>query len=235
MRKFKAVANSIRQNISNSPLTTPNCLTVISYNLLADKYATYLKEPNTIPHTLTWEYRAPKIIEEITSYNADILCLQEVERPFLEDQLAPLLQQQGYQTIYFAKRPKILDPIPGPEEGCSLSFQTSRIEHLAHDMVRFGDYSHKLIRIAQQRCSTKKDTVDDILAQSPYFRMLSEKEDGAIIALLKDKQVIEFVIVPRICIHKHNIPLCTCSPVNHSKQYNQYLTTTTMQPFNFHL
>lgn len=52
--------------------------TLLSYNLLADLYATSDMFSYCPPWALSWTYRKQNLLREIVSYGADILCLQEV-------------------------------------------------------------------------------------------------------------------------------------------------------------
>ena len=53
-------------------------LTVVSYNILAQKYidAGYHGDEAW----LSWSHRQPRILAELDSYGADVICLQEVLR-----------------------------------------------------------------------------------------------------------------------------------------------------------
>lgn len=60
-------------------------LRVVSYNILADIYAqTELSKtvlyPYCAPYALQLDYRQNLIKKELTGYNADIICLQEVDK-----------------------------------------------------------------------------------------------------------------------------------------------------------
>lgn len=55
---------------------------VLSYNLLANLYATRSKYPECPEWALSWEYRRQNLLNEIIEYDADILCLQEVNTLF---------------------------------------------------------------------------------------------------------------------------------------------------------
>ena len=88
-RKFKAVL----------PAASIQDLTVVTYNILADKYAMGGHHAYCPKEHLEWSSaRMPRLIDEISSYQADILCLQEVERPFMEDELGPKLRSLGHEV-----------------------------------------------------------------------------------------------------------------------------------------
>eukprot|EP00981_Chlorochromonas_danica_P007531 scaffold1769_cov164-Ochromonas_danica.AAC.4 len=69
-------------------------VTVISYSVLAD-YKTHF-----FFHTAhkAWESRFQTLLAELTSYDADLLCLQDVDH--FSDAWAPALMQMGYDSIF---------------------------------------------------------------------------------------------------------------------------------------
>lgn len=95
-RSFKAVLPAA----TSKPVQE---LTVVTYNMLADKYAMSGHHKYCPTEHLEWSSRSPRLLDEITSYKADILCLQEVERPFMEDELGPKLRSLGHKVIMLAK------------------------------------------------------------------------------------------------------------------------------------
>ena len=142
---------------------------MVTYNILADKYATGGMHQYCPPQFLAWPYRKQRILEELLGLRPDILALQEVgaaraaelgpralgqalgccaattarvlpptrhpapcspsspsttillpprppprplpsqltsqvERPFFEAELEPLMAQHGYEALYFSRR-----------------------------------------------------------------------------------------------------------------------------------
>ena len=53
-------------------------LTAVTYNILADKYATSGFHSYCDSRWLQWRHRLPLILAELDGYNADVICLQEV-------------------------------------------------------------------------------------------------------------------------------------------------------------
>jgi len=75
---------------------------LVSYNVLADSYIRPAWYPHTPDEWLTPELRHPALVEEIVRMNADVVALQEVERPvfsLLEQKLGTL----GYESRYEPK------------------------------------------------------------------------------------------------------------------------------------
>lgn len=65
----------------NNP-NTAGSFTVLTYNILAEKYATTQMYGYVPSWALIWEYRKQMILHEILSYDADIICLQVRTRCF---------------------------------------------------------------------------------------------------------------------------------------------------------
>eukprot|EP00795_Rhopilema_esculentum_P002826 gene2826-1056_t len=69
--------------------------------------------------TLKWEYRKSNLLKEIIIYNADIICLQEVEADHFIDWFQPKLLNNGYLGIYKQKTGRKTD-------GCAIFYRESR-------------------------------------------------------------------------------------------------------------
>src|SRR5699024_1423620 len=74
--------------------------TVMTWNVLADIYATTEAYPYSPPYVLAWNYRRGRILAELLAYNPDIICLQEVQGDHFEDFFAPELLRRGYEGLY---------------------------------------------------------------------------------------------------------------------------------------
>lgn len=61
-----------------------DCLRVVSYNVLADCYATPEWFTSSPKESLDVGYRLPILNKEITAYQADLICLQEVDEKYFE-------------------------------------------------------------------------------------------------------------------------------------------------------
>jgi len=83
--------------------TTPNRYTVMTYNILAPDYANPSWFPGTNRGQLKWAHREPKILRDIDARNADILCLQEIQRGVCREVFWRHLEKLGYGCAYTAK------------------------------------------------------------------------------------------------------------------------------------
>lgn len=80
----------------------------ISYNLLADLYADRdhsraVLFPYCPPYALAIDYRKQLFLKEIMGYNADIICLQEVDTRIYHHDLVPILSNLGFDSMFAAK------------------------------------------------------------------------------------------------------------------------------------
>ena len=91
-----------------SVVKDPNKFRILSYNILADIYASepYSRDvlyPYCKPEALEIAYRQCLLGKELPSYNADILCLQEVGARCYSSYLNPLMEHHGYQGCFQRK------------------------------------------------------------------------------------------------------------------------------------
>lgn len=100
---------------------------VVTYNILADLYcdSDYTREvlhPYCPPHALSLDYRKQLILKELMGYNADIICLQEVDRSVFYYDLQPILSHLGFGGILTLKGEVT--------EGLGFFYQKSRFKHI---------------------------------------------------------------------------------------------------------
>ncbi|KAL4854213.1 Glucose-repressible alcohol dehydrogenase transcriptional effector [Chlorella vulgaris] len=142
-------------------------LVVVTWNILCNKYAgsqfSYCP-----PQFLAWQYRKQRCVETLLELRPDIVCLQEVERPFFENELEPLFQQHGYEALYYSRRRRPHDPPDAPEEGISLLYRTARLEKQASKAAQLGK--------GVARGMTGK-----------FWGAVRARDDGVLLALLRDR------------------------------------------------
>lgn len=105
---------------------------VMSYNILSQELLqdnAYLYR-HCNPSVLTWSHRLPNLLAEIQQYDADILCLQEVQEDHYENQIKPALQALGYQCEYKKRTGRKPD-------GCAVIFKSSRLSLLSSNPVEY--------------------------------------------------------------------------------------------------
>ncbi|KAG7494402.1 hypothetical protein JOB18_029796 [Solea senegalensis] len=106
---------------------------VVSYNILADIYAqTELSKtvlyPYCAPYALQLDYRQNLIKKELAGYNADIICLQEVDKGVFVDSLIPSLDAFGLEGVFRIKEKQ--------HEGLATFYRRSKFQLLSrHDIM----------------------------------------------------------------------------------------------------
>lgn len=112
---------------------------VVSYNILADLYAdsdytrTHLF-PYCPAYALKVDYRKQLYIKELLGYNADIICLQEVDMKIFDYDLKPVLEDddsQGFRGVIAQKG--------SSGEGIATFFRSNRFELLKTYNLNIGE------------------------------------------------------------------------------------------------
>ena len=75
----------------------------VSYNILCDRYAKVAQYGYVPEHFLSWDYRKTKIFEEVETYDADIICLQELDKTNHDEHFKPNFSKLGYKCFYHQK------------------------------------------------------------------------------------------------------------------------------------
>ncbi|XP_068089049.1 protein angel homolog 2 isoform X2 [Hyperolius riggenbachi] len=94
---------------------------VMSYNILSQD----LLEDNSSLYDhcrrplLFWNYRLPNILRELREFNADILCLQEVQEDHYQQQIKPSLEALGYSCEYKSRT-------GSKPDGCAICFKSDK-------------------------------------------------------------------------------------------------------------
>ena len=71
--------------------------------MICERAATERLYGYTPKNALEWSYREELIINEIESYDADVLCLQEVDVAQYSDFFLPQLSGKGYEGVFWPK------------------------------------------------------------------------------------------------------------------------------------
>lgn len=113
---------------------------MMSYNLLADTYADSDYSRNVLfpycpAYALSINYRKQLLLDEIIGYNADIICLQEVDRKLFINDLEPILSLEGFSGVLKLKAG--LAP-----EGTATFFRQSKFRF---DFSRLNKYNESVV------------------------------------------------------------------------------------------
>jgi len=122
----------------------PGTFTVLSYNVLADLYARSDIYSYCPPWALSWAYRRQNLLREVVGYQADILCLQEVQSDHFEEFFAPELEKHGYAAVYKKKTAEVYTGTAYTTDGCATFFRRSRFTLVKKYEVEFNKAAQSL-------------------------------------------------------------------------------------------
>lgn len=121
------------RHLYTKDLTEDGCFRVVTYNLLADyyvdsDYSRTVLYPYCPPYALSIDYRKQLILKELAGYNADLICLQEVDKKVFENDLLPALSLLGFDGVLRTKAGQV-------PEGCATFFRKSKFKMVdQHDI-----------------------------------------------------------------------------------------------------
>ena len=104
---------------------------VFTYNILAENYATQERHPYVPYWALEWEYRKQRILKQLLSYKADVICLQEVESKQYHEYFEPELAALGYASIFRAKSRARTMADSSVVDGCATFFLKAKCVSIA--------------------------------------------------------------------------------------------------------
>lgn len=156
---------------SDGRMSSAGTFTVLSYNILADAYATSDSYSYCPSWALSWPYRRQNLLREIVGYRADIVCLQEVQYDHFDEFFAPELDKHGYQALYKRKTSEVTHTL----DGCATFFRRDRFSHVKKYEVEFNKAAQSLTEAVVP--TTQKKTALNRLV----------KDNVALIAVLEAK------------------------------------------------
>ena len=128
-----------RVEIDTSPAS--DVLSVLSYNILCDKYATKSHYGYTPSGVLSWDYRRQLILNELRDHDADIVCLQEVDRESFDEYFRRELAVNDYRGVFWPKtRAKTMAEKDAKlVDGCATFYKGSKYVCLDKVLVDFAN------------------------------------------------------------------------------------------------
>jgi CCR4-NOT transcription complex subunit 6 len=111
---------------------------VISYNILAEIYATKQAYPYCDSWSLAWPYRRGIIIQELMDSMSDVICLQEVQADSYENDLMPALSSMGYDGLFKQKTRESMGQY-GKVDGCATFWKRSKFLLVENYSIEFNE------------------------------------------------------------------------------------------------
>eukprot|EP00922_Rhytidocystis_sp_ex-Travisia-forbesii_P063473 GHVS01094439.1.p1 GENE.GHVS01094439.1~~GHVS01094439.1.p1 ORF type:complete len:910 (+),score=145.14 GHVS01094439.1:283-3012(+) len=169
-------------SIENVPFQGDTGVTVVTWNVLAEMYATQEAFPHCDAYVLAWPYRRTRILNEMISTNADIVCLQEVQSEHFDDFFRPQLSLQGYEGVYKQKTKEIFTSGSGKRrggkytmDGCATFYKRDKFRVIENYALEFS----RLIKEASNRSLPPELSLNPAVVQ----RLL--KDNVALVLLLE--------------------------------------------------
>ena len=108
---------------------------VVTYNMLAEIYATAQMYPYCDFWALSWDYRFQNLSLELEQADGDVVCHQEVQSDYFKTHVQPFMAKQGYEGIYKQKTRDAMG-MAGKVDGCALFWRKSKLQCVENYNVR---------------------------------------------------------------------------------------------------
>ena len=164
----------------------PPSFRVVTYNILADQYASTDVAKNQLFASCPTEcldpgYRRPLVLSELLSYNADVICLQEVDDKMFTQLLDPGLRLYGFEGVYTNKAGKV-------REGSAMFWRKDRFQLVSHRDVALKDLFPK----------TTSEQDIHAARHGPAFEAMFKSSPALCVALQKVATIAQIaLLVPR--------------------------------------
>ncbi|XP_061076801.1 2',5'-phosphodiesterase 12 [Conger conger] len=162
------------RHMYTSKVTDDSTVRVVCYNILADVYAQTDFSKTTLypycaPYALGLDYRQNLIKKELAGYNADIICLQEVDKGVFSDSLTPALDAFDMDGVFRIKEKQ--------HEGLATFFRRSKFELLSqHDIT---------LREALMSDPIHSELLDKISANPTLKEKVMQRSTGLQVSVLQ--------------------------------------------------
>ncbi|XP_074263015.1 carbon catabolite repressor protein 4 homolog 1-like [Silene latifolia] len=126
-------------------ISEPGNFKVLSYNILSDIYLYPEKYFYCPQWALNWEYRRENLLHEIMQYDADIVCLQEVQSDHFENFFKPELAKYGYLAAYKKKTKEVYTGNGYTIDGCAIFYRGDIFKEVVSYELEFSKTALSLI------------------------------------------------------------------------------------------
>ncbi|KAF3515836.1 hypothetical protein DY000_02061719 [Brassica cretica] len=151
---------------SNGRPMSMGSFTLLSYNILADAYASSEIYSYCPTWALSWTYRRQNLLREIVKYHVDIVCLQEVQNDHFDEFFAPELDKHGYQAIFKRKTNEVFVGNTNTIDGCATFYRRDRFSHVKKYEVEFNkaaqSLTEALIPVPQKKIALNRLVKDNV-------------------------------------------------------------------------
>ena len=115
---------------------------IVTYNVLAEIYATQQQYPYCDIWALSWEYRFHNIMREIVDVAPDVVCLQEVQADHYESHVYAAMSEQGFEGVYKQKTRQSMG-LAGKVDGCALFWRRTKFHLVESYSIEFNELAQR--------------------------------------------------------------------------------------------
>lgn len=115
---------------------------IVTYNVLAEIYATQQQYPYTDFWALSWDYRFQNLHRELLDARPDVICLQEVQADHYETHIYAALSNAGFEGVYKQKTRAAMG-IAGKVDGCALFWRRTKFHLVESYSIEFNELAQR--------------------------------------------------------------------------------------------
>jgi CCR4-NOT transcription complex subunit 6 len=115
---------------------------IVTYNILAEIYATQQQYPYCDFWALSWDYRFQNIIRELIDACPDVICMQEVQADHYESHIYNALSEAGFEGVYKQKTRASMG-LAGKVDGCALFWRRSKFHLVESYSIEFNELASR--------------------------------------------------------------------------------------------
>eukprot|EP00591_Stephanopyxis_turris_P004999 CAMPEP_0195514258 /NCGR_PEP_ID=MMETSP0794_2-20130614/5698_1 /TAXON_ID=515487 /ORGANISM="Stephanopyxis turris, Strain CCMP 815" /LENGTH=660 /DNA_ID=CAMNT_0040642459 /DNA_START=436 /DNA_END=2418 /DNA_ORIENTATION=+ len=119
---------------------------IVTYNVLAEIYATQQQYPYCDFWALSWDYRFQNILRELVDVGPDVICLQEIQADHYENHVYNALSDAGFEGVYKQKTRASMG-LAGKVDGCALFWRRTKFHLVESYSIELNELA---VRQAQQ-------------------------------------------------------------------------------------
>jgi len=154
--------------------------TVLTYNVLADLYASQeLYGGYCPPWALSWSYRRQNLLREMLSYNADILCLQEIQSDAFDDFFGPELGRAGYLAVYKRKTEQVYTGSAYAIDGCATFYRKDAFTLIKKYEVEFNKAAASVAESAGPPGAPREKAMSRLMKNNVALILVLEAMEGS--------------------------------------------------------
>jgi len=115
---------------------------IVTYNILAEIYATQQQYPYCDFWALSWDYRFQNLVREVLDARPDVICLQEVQADHYETHVYTTLSDAGFEGVYKQKTRAAMG-IAGKVDGCALFWRRAKFHLVESYSIEFNELAQR--------------------------------------------------------------------------------------------